>query len=128
MLHVPAELLRVELALGVAVRVDALAGSKSVLERVLVRGERVREEVGEEELAEAAAGLRRPERLLEPRDLLRPLVHLSRRLVEFPEPLVDSRARLRRALEAAVDLRIELGEPPVHRLNEACQPAVDRGV
>jgi hypothetical protein len=40
---------------------------------------------------------------------------------------VDPARRLRRVLEPAVDLRIEFGEAPVHRLDHALQAAVDLG-
>ena len=40
---------------------------------------------------------------------------------------MDLIGRLRGALEPAVDLRVELSEPPVHRLRDAQQPPVDLG-
>ena len=56
--------------------------------------ERVREELPEEDLAEAAPGLRGPERLLEAREVVGLLEHLRGRPVELPEPLDDLRRRL----------------------------------
>jgi hypothetical protein len=41
---------------------------------------------------------------------------------------VDLRRRLRGRLHAPVDLRVELAEAPVHRLDERLQSAVDHGV
>ncbi len=96
----------------------------------VIRGRRqpVAKQVLEEELAEPAARLRRPQRLLEPREVLCPLEHLRGGLVDLAEALVDLVRRLGRALEAAIHLRIELAETPVHRLRDALQAPVYLGV
>ena len=101
---------------------------KRVLEVVRVGREPVAEQVLEQELAEAAARLRRPERLLEPSELFRALDHLCGRLRHLAEALVDLGRRLAGRLEAAVDLRVELAEATVHRLDDRAQLAVDVGV
>ncbi len=100
-------------------RVDALARVERELHLVGGRGKPVAEQVLEQELAETAARLRRPEGLLEPRQVLGPLEHLRRRLVDLAQALVDLVRGLRRILEPAVDLRVELPEPPVHGLGDA---------
>ena len=142
-LHVAGERLLVELALGLvagcghalevverelrvhgqqqACRADdgvhALSAWERVLDLVRVGREPVAKQVLEEQLAEAAAGLRRPQRLLEPGEVLGALVHLRRRLRHLAEALVD----LRRGLVAA-------GEAPVDGLGDVGEPAVDVGV
>ena len=106
-------------------RVHPLAGVERVLDSVRAGGKPVAEEVLQQELAETAARLRRPQSLLQPGQVLRALKHLRRRLVDLSEPLVDLEGRLRRALESPVDLRVELGEAAVHRLDHAVETAVD---
>jgi hypothetical protein len=108
-------------------RVDSFARVERVLDVIGGGREPVAQEVLEQELAEPAACLRRTQCLLEPRQVLGPLEHLRRRLVDLAEPLVDLVRRLAGVLEPTVDLRIELGEPAVHRLGNAQQPTVDLG-
>jgi hypothetical protein len=153
-LHVADELFRVLLALGLVLgldqpvevverelrvdgderaveaddRVDALTAFEAVLKLVLVTGEGIGEQVAQEKLAETAPRLRRTERLLEAREVLRAVEHLRVRLADLPELLVDGRGRARRALEPVVDAPVELPEAAVHRLDEAGQAPVDVGV
>jgi hypothetical protein len=49
-------------------------------------------------------------------------------VVELPEPAVDLARRLRRRLEPAVDLLVELAETPVQRRAEPFEPTIDLGV
>ena len=116
--------------------IDALAAAEAVLEIEPARGEDVREEVREQDLADAAARLRRAQQLLEALEILRALAHLRCRLVDLAEALVDLRRGLRHPgqapvdldvelAEAAVDLRVELAEAPVHRLGHSGEPPVD---
>jgi hypothetical protein len=105
--------------------IDALAGVEGVLHLVRRRRQAVAEDILEQKLAEPAARLGRPKRLLEAGEILRALEHLRRRLVDLPQPLVDLDRRLRCALEAAVDLRVELSQSAVHRLDDAVESAVD---
>src|SRR4029450_3018992 len=98
-------------------RIDALAGVESVLELVGVRREAVAEKVAEEELAEAAASLRRPQGLLELLEVVGARQDLGIGLAQLAELEMDGARRLRRSLEAAVHGR-------GHRL----QPAVDVGI
>ena len=93
-----------------------------------VCGQAVAQEVLEQQLAETAARLRRAQRLLETGEILRALEHLRGGAVDLAEPLVDLGRRLLRALEATVDLRVELAEPAVERLTERLEPAVDGDV
>ena len=109
-------------------RVDPLARVERVLHVVSGGRKPVAQQVLEQELAEPAAGLRRPQRLFEPSKVLRPLEHLRRRLVDLAEPLVDLVRRLGGALESPVDLGVEPGEPPVHGLGHPEQVTVDLGV
>ena len=106
-------------------RIDALARVECVLHVVRGGREPVAQQVLEQELAEPPTRLRRPQSLLEPREILRPLEHLGRGLVHLPEPLVDLVRRLRGALESSVDFRVELRETPVHCLGHAEEVAVD---
>ena len=96
--------------------VHALARGERVLDLVGIGREPVAQQVLEQELTEAAARLGRPERLLEPAEILRALDHLRGRLGHFAEALVDLRRRLTGG-----------GEAPVDRLGDAGQPAVDVG-
>ena len=107
--------------------VDPVAGREGVLDRVGGGRQPVAEEVLEQELAEAAACLRRPERLLQAREVLRALEHLGCRAVDLAEALVDRRARLLRGLEPPVDLLVEVAEPAVDGLRQLADPAVDVG-
>jgi hypothetical protein len=74
------------------------------------------QQVLEQELAEAPAGLRRPQRLLELREVVGAREHLRRRPVELPELLDDLSGALAGALLACE-------EPPV----DPFQPTVDGG-
>ena len=107
--------------------VDPVAGRERVLDRERARRQPVAQQVLEQELAEASARLRRAERLLEAREVLRPLEHLRGGTVDLPEPLVDLGARLLRRLEPPVDLDVELAEPAVERLDHPGKPPVDVG-
>ena len=82
--------------------VDALAALECVLQLVGVGREPVAQEVLEQKLAEAAASLRRPQRLLELSELLRARDHLPGCLGHLAEPVVDLRCRLGRRREARV--------------------------
>ena len=88
-----------------------------VLERVRGRWKPVAKQVLEQQLAEAAARLRRPERLLEPLQVVRAREDLLVRAAELAQAALDLARGLRRALETAVERR-------GHRL----EPAVDLGV
>ena len=109
-------------------RVDALAAGEAVLELERGRRQPVAQEVLEQQLAEPAASLRRPQDLLQLAQLLRLLGHLHGGLADLAELLVDRVRLLRRVLEPPVDLRVELAEPPVHRLRDRLEPPVDLGV
>ena len=105
--------------------VDALAARERVLQVVGVGRQAVAQEVLEQQLAEAAARLRRPQRLLEPAEILGAVDHLGGRLRDLAEPLVDLRRRLPGGLEAPVDLRVELAEAAIHGLDDGPQLAID---
>ena len=105
--------------------VDALSAGERVLEVVGVGRQAVAQEILEQQLAEAAAGLRRPQRLLEPAEILGAVDHLGRRLRDLAEPFVDLRRRLAGGFEAPVDLRVELAEAAIHRLDDGPQLAID---
>src|SRR6185312_941235 len=92
------------------------------------RRQAVPEQVLEQELAETATRLRGAQGLLETREIFCALEHLRRRLVHLAEPLVDLVRRLRCVLEPAVDLRVELREPSVHRLGHPDEMPIDLGV
>ena len=109
-------------------RVDAVTGREGVLHRVGVRGEPVSEEVLEQQLAEAAPRLGRPQGLLEPREILRAGDHRLCPLGHLAETLIDFRRRLRRRCEPAVDLRVEVREARAERLLHPLQPQLDLGV
>ncbi len=64
-------------------RIDALAAAEAVLQLERLGREPVAEEVRQQELSEPAAGLRRPQRLLELAERLRLLEHLRGRLVDL---------------------------------------------
>ena len=98
-------------------RVDAIAALERVLQVVGVGREPVAQEVLEQELAEAAARLGRPQRLLELAEVLRALDHLRGRLRHLAEPVVDLRRRLCRR-----------GEPRVQRLLQPLQAELELGV
>ena len=119
-------------------RIDALAALEAVLHLVRRRGQSVAQEVLEQQLAEPAARLRRPQDVLEPRDLPGLPEHLLRGAVELREPLDDllrglSRGRLRReqaavdAFQPPVDALVDLPEPAVEPLLDAAEPFVDDG-
>ena len=112
-------------SIGAHDRVDALARVERVLHLVSRGREPVAQQVLEQELAESPAGLRRPQSLLQPREVLRSLEHLRGGFVDLAETLVDLVRRLRCALESAVDLGVELSEPPVHRLGHPDEVTVD---
>src|SRR4051794_8545660 len=153
-LHVAHELLRVGFALGVvggfdqpvevvqrklrvdrherAVEpdhcVDAFASAEAVLKLVFVAGKGVGEQVAQEKLAEPTPRLRRTKRLLEPREILRPVEHLRVRLADLAKLLMDRGRRAGCALEPRVDAAVQLAEAAIHRLDNPGQPAVDVGV
>ena len=76
--------------------VDAGAVREGVLDRVRGRWKAVAQEVLEQQLSEPAARLRRPQRLLEPAEILRSVEHLPRRVSDLAEPFVNPLRRLRR--------------------------------
>ncbi len=67
--------------------VHSLAAREAVLQRVGAGRKHVREQVREEQLAEAAPGFRRPKRLLEPLQVVRALEHALRALLDAGELL-----------------------------------------
>ena len=93
--------------------VDALAAREAVLERVGGRRKPVGQEVGEQELAEPAARLRRPQRMLEALEVVRAREDLLVRAAELAELAVDVARRLRRAVQAPVERRGHRLETPV---------------
>ena len=93
--------------------VHALAAREAVLQRVRRRRKPVGQEVGEQELTEAAARLRRPQRVLEPLEVVRASEDLLVRAAELAQLAVDVARRLRRALQAPVERRGHRLEPPV---------------
>ena len=97
-----------------------------MLHAVRGRGQPVAQQVLEQQLAEPATRLRRAQRLLEPRQILGALQHLSGRLIDLPELLVNLVRRLGCVLEPAVDLRVELAESAIHRLGDPFEAPVDR--
>ena len=101
--------------------VDPLARRERVLHRVGGRGQPVAEQVLEQQLAEAAARLRRPQRLLELGEVVRAREHLRRGAVELAELLDDLRRRLAGAAlggqQAAVD--------PLQALVDAAEAPLD---
>ena len=109
-------------------RVHPLTRVERVLHLVGRRRQPVAEQVLEQKLAEAAARLGRPKSLLQPREILRPVEHLRRRLVHLAEALVDLVRGLGRVLQPAVDLGVELAEPAVHGLGDPHEPPIDLGV
>ena len=109
-------------------RVHPLAGVERVLHLVRPRRQPVAKEVLEQQLAEPASCLRRSQRLLEACQVLRALEHLCRRLVDLTQAFVDLDRRLRRVLEAPVDLRVELGQAAIHGGADALEPAVEFGI
>ena len=66
--------------------------------------------------------------MLETAQVLDPLEHLRGRLAGLAEAVVDLVRRLLGVRQPAVDLRVELGEPAVHRLDHASEALVDVGV
>jgi hypothetical protein len=105
--------------------IHALAAREAVLDLVRAGREPVAKEVLEQQLAEAAARLGRPQDLLQLAELLRLRGHLHRRLTDLAELAVDGVRLFRRVFEPAVDLRVELAQPPVHRRGDRLQAAVD---
>ena len=95
--------------------VHSLAVAEPVLELVSAGRKTVAKQVREQELAEAAARLRWPERLLEPLEVVRAGEDLLVRAPELPELVMDLARRLRGALEAPVERRGHRLEPPVDR-------------
>ncbi len=121
--------------------IDPLAGLERVLQLVGVGREPVAQEVLEQQLAEAAAGLGRPQRLLELAELLRALDHLPGRLRHLAETVVDLGRRLRRGrqprvqrllepLQAKLELRIACRQLPrgslLHRAEVVRGPLLHR--
>src|SRR5207302_4092008 len=102
--------------------------AEAVLERVGGRRQPVAQEILEQELPEAAARLRRTEDLVELAELLRLLEELDGRLSDLTELLVDRVRLLGCGLEPSVDLRVEVGEAAVGRLDQGLQPPVHIGV
>jgi len=96
-----------------------------VLHRIGALRKPVAKQVLEHQLAEPAARLGGTQRVFEPAEVLHTLEHLGGRLVRLAKPLVDLVRGLRRSLEPAVDLRVELGKSPVHRLGHAPEAPVD---
>ena len=93
-------------------------------------------EVREQQLAEATARLGRAQRLLEPLEVVGPLEHALRSLLDPGQLLRDLRRRLARvalrgeeaaveAFESPVDLRIEVAQPPVEPRLELAERAVE---
>ena len=94
--------------------VDTVAGRECVLHRVGLRRQPVPQEVLEQQLAEAAAGLRRAQDLLESAQILRALVHLGHHRRDLAELFVDLRRGLAAARQAAVERLGDVGHPAVH--------------
>ena len=93
--------------------VDALAAREAVLERVGGRRKPVGQEVGEQELTEPAARLRRAQRMLEALEVVRARKDLLVRAAELAQLAVDVARGLRRALQAPVEGRGHRLEAPV---------------
>src|SRR4029450_853332 len=77
------------------------------------RGKAVAKQILEQELAKAAARLRRPQRVLEPLQVVRAREDLLVRAAELAQATLNLARGLRRALEAAVERRGHALEPPV---------------
>ena len=114
--------------------VDPLAALEPVLGLVGRGRQPVAEQVLEQELAEAPAGLGRAEDLLEAGEIVGAGEHLRRCALDTPELLGDvdgglARALLRReqpaveAREAPVDPRVDVAQPPVDALLDAAKLA-----
>ena len=103
-------------------RIDPVAGAERELELVCVRGQGVREELAEQDLAEAASSLRRAKRLLEPGEVGRLLEHLRGGAVELPESLDDLGRGLPRRALALEQAPVDAFQPPVDLFLQAGQP------
>src|SRR5205823_5447060 len=108
--------------------IHALAALEAVLELVRIGRQAIAKEVAEQQLSEAASCLRRPQDLLELRELLGVLGQRRRGAADVAELLVNRVRLLRRVLEPAVDLLVEEAETAVHRLGDPLQAPLDVGV
>src|SRR5581483_8723516 len=85
----------------------------------------VAEQVLQQEFAEAAAGFRRAQDLLEPGQVVRPLQHLGGCGVELSEPFDDLRGALASGLLGKEQPAVETLEPPVDLEVDLAQPALE---
>ena len=109
------------------------ASTRSPLRKVYwsengVRRQPVGQQVAEQELAEPASRLRRAQQLLELSQVLRLLGQLRGRAADVAELLVDRVRLLGGVLHPPVDLRVEVGQPPVDRLGQPLEAPLHLGV
>src|SRR5205823_741856 len=86
----------------------------------------VGQEVLEQQLAEASARLRRSKCLLEALQVVRPLEHLTGRLIDLAEALVNRGGLLGDALQPQSHAPVHVAEPAIERALEAAQALVHR--